>query len=50
MLNILSNYLGVAKKEFGYAGFKDKNAITIPTLISLPKKYEERLKEFSHPH
>jgi tRNA pseudouridine13 synthase len=47
MLDILSSYLGIAKKEFGYAGLKDKNAITIQ-YISLPKKYQDRLKNFSH--
>ncbi len=47
MLDILSNYLGIKKKEIGYAGLKDKNAITIQ-YISLPKKYQERLKSFEH--
>ncbi len=47
-LDILSNHLGIKQKEFGYAGLKDKHALTVQYL-SLPKKYEERLKDFSHP-
>ena len=47
MLDIFSNYLGVAKKEIGYAGLKDKHAITIQ-YISLPKKYEQKLLDFNH--
>ncbi len=42
MLDIISNYLGIKKREIGYAGLKDKNAITIQ-YISLPKKYEKRI-------
>ena len=34
-------------REFGYAGLKDKNAMTIQH-ISIHKKYEEALKNFSH--
>jgi len=49
MLDILSNFLGVAKKEFGYAGLKDKHAITTQ-YISMPKRIEEKLKNFSHPN
>ena len=47
MLDILSNYLGIGKREFGYAGLKDKNAVTVQ-YISLPRKYEERLAKFEH--
>ena len=47
-LDILSNYLGIPKREFGYAGLKDKNAITIQ-YISLPKKYKDKIEEFKHP-
>ncbi len=47
MLDILSNHLGIAKREFGYAGLKDKNAITIQ-YISLPKKYKDKLDSFEH--
>ena len=47
MIDIISNYLGIKKKEIGYAGLKDKNAITIQ-YISLPKKYKEKLKRLEH--
>ncbi len=46
-LDILSNYLGIPKREFGYAGLKDKNAITIQ-YISLPKKYKDKIEKFEH--
>ncbi len=48
MLDIFSNYLGIAKREFGYAGLKDKSAITIQH-ISMPKRYKDKIKEFTHP-
>jgi tRNA pseudouridine13 synthase len=47
MLNILSAHIGVSKRELGYAGLKDKHAITIQ-YISLPKKYKESLESFEH--
>ena len=49
MLDIFSNYLGVSKREIGYAGLKDKHAVTIQ-YISMPRKYEAQLKDFSHPN
>jgi tRNA pseudouridine13 synthase len=48
MLNILSSHLGISKKDIGYAGLKDKNAITIQ-YISIPKKYENKINNFNHP-
>jgi tRNA pseudouridine13 synthase len=48
MLEIFSNHLGIRVKEIGYAGLKDKNALTVQ-YISLHKKYEEKLAAFSHP-
>ena len=45
-LDILCNSLGVKKKEIGYAGLKDKYALTIQ-YISIPAKYEERLSNLS---
>ncbi len=47
MLEILSNHLGVRIRDIGYAGLKDKDAMTIQ-YISVHKKYEEALKHFSH--
>ena len=46
-LDILSNYLGIPKREFGYAGLKDKHAITIQ-YISMPKRVESALDKFEH--
>ena len=48
MLQTLSSHLGIRLRDFGYAGLKDKEAMTIQ-YISFNKKYEERLKDFSHP-
>ncbi len=48
VLDILSSNLGIPKKEIGYAGLKDKNATTIQ-YISIPKKYEKKLANFSNP-
>ncbi len=47
MLDVISSFLGVKKRDIGYAGLKDKHAITTQ-YISLPKKYEDRLKGFNH--
>ncbi len=47
LLEILSSHLGVKTRDIGYAGLKDKNAMTIQ-FVSLHKKYEDALKSFSH--
>ncbi|NOQ29969.1 MAG: tRNA pseudouridine(13) synthase TruD [Helicobacteraceae bacterium] len=47
MLELLASYLGIQSKEFGYAGLKDKNALT-KQYISIHKKYEEKLEDFKH--
>jgi len=47
MIDIFSNSLGIAKREIGYAGLKDKHAITIQ-YISLPKKVAAKLEDFEH--
>lgn len=46
-IEVLSKFLNCSTREFGYAGLKDKNAMTIQSL-SIHKKYEEALKSFSH--
>ncbi len=46
-VEIIANFLGCNRREIGYAGLKDKNAMTIQS-ISIHKKYEEKLKDFSH--
>ncbi|MRI82995.1 MAG: tRNA pseudouridine(13) synthase TruD [Nitratiruptor sp.] len=48
MLQILSEHLGVKIRDIGYAGLKDKNALTYQ-YISLPRSFQERLQRFSHP-
>lgn len=44
LIKILSSTLGVSSKEIGYAGLKDKNALTTQAL-TLPKKFEEVLSK-----
>jgi len=47
MLNVLADHLGIRRRDIGYAGLKDKHAMTIQ-YISLPAKLEERLSSFTH--
>ncbi len=47
MLHIFSQILGVKIAELGYAGLKDKNALTTQ-FISLPKKYAPLLEKNTH--
>ncbi|HEA6928556.1 TPA: tRNA pseudouridine(13) synthase TruD [Campylobacter lari] len=46
-LRILSEQSGVKMKDFGYSGLKDKQGLTFQ-YISMPKKFEESLKNFKH--
>ena len=46
-LQIFSDFLGCKQREIGYAGLKDKNAMTIQ-YISIPRKLEEKFKTFKH--
>lgn len=46
-IEILANYLQCSTREFGYAGLKDKNAMTVQH-ISVHRKYEDALKSFNH--
>lgn len=48
MIAAIANYLGIKQKEIGYAGLKDKHAMTMQ-YISLPAKYEAKLETFDHP-
>lgn len=48
MVEILSNQIGCKSRDIGYAGLKDKNAMTIQ-YISLPRKFEEQVEQFVHP-
>jgi len=47
MIKIISEYTGVKIRDIGYCGLKDKYGTTTQH-ISLDKKYEQRLKNFSH--
>lgn len=46
-VQIFSEQLGCKARDIGYAGLKDKNAMTIQH-ISLPKSVEENIEKFSH--
>jgi len=48
MLRSISDRVGVKLRDIGYAGLKDKNALTYQ-YISIPKRYEKALQNFSHP-
>lgn len=48
-VQIIANFLGCKPRDIGYAGLKDKNALTVQS-ISIHKQYEEKLKTFSHPN
>ena len=47
MIAILAEHLGIKQREIGYAGLKDKHALTMQYL-SLPAKHEAALSAFSH--
>ncbi len=47
LVSIIAKYLGIQNKEIGYAGLKDKHAMT-KQYISLHKKYEEKMDDFKH--
>jgi tRNA pseudouridine13 synthase len=47
MIDRIANHLGIKARDIGYAGLKDKNAMT-KQYISIMKKYEEKLESFSH--
>ncbi len=47
MLDIISARTGIKKKDFGYAGLKDKEALTYQ-YISFNKKYDASFDNFEH--
>ena len=47
MLKVLSSVTGIKEREFGYAGLKDKDGMTIQ-YISMPKIKEATLENFHH--
>ena len=46
MVGQIARYLGIKNREIGYAGLKDKHAMTLQ-YISIHKKYEEALENFN---
>ena len=47
LVSLIAKHLGIKNKEIGYAGLKDKHAMT-KQYISILKKYEDKMDEFSH--
>lgn len=47
LVSLLAKHLGIKSREIGYAGLKDKNAMT-KQYISLHKSHERKLESFSH--
>ena len=47
MLDVISNHLGIRRRDIGYAGLKDKHAMTIQH-ISILAVHEEKLATFVH--
>jgi tRNA pseudouridine13 synthase len=47
MLKIISEQIGVKLRDIGYAGLKDKNALTYQ-YISIPKKFENDVTKLNH--
>jgi tRNA pseudouridine13 synthase len=47
MIGQIARYLGIKNKEIGYAGLKDKHAMT-KQYISIHKKHEEAIDNFLH--
>ncbi len=47
MLDIISGYIGIKRRDIGYAGLKDKYAMTIQS-VSVPAKYQDKLENFKH--
>ncbi|MCH9814459.1 MAG: tRNA pseudouridine(13) synthase TruD [Epsilonproteobacteria bacterium] len=47
MLSHLSEVTGVKVRDFGYAGLKDKDGMTIQH-VSMPKKFEASLEKLNH--
>ncbi len=47
MIGIFARYLGIKNRDIGYAGLKDKHAMT-KQYISIHKQHEEALENFEH--
>ena len=49
MVGVLSDHIGVKSRDIGYAGLKDKNAMTVQ-YISLHRNFEDKVDTFEHPN
>lgn len=47
MLDVLSNHMGIRRRDMGYAGLKDKHAMTIQ-YVSVLGIHQEKLNTFTH--
>ena len=47
MLDAISNHVGIRRRDMGYAGLKDKHAMTMQ-YVSIMAIHEEKLKAFTH--
>ncbi|HHO42786.1 MAG TPA: tRNA pseudouridine(13) synthase TruD [Epsilonproteobacteria bacterium] len=47
MIAIIAKYLGINRQDIGYAGLKDKHAMTLQ-YISIPAKFESQINNFLH--
>ena len=45
MLNRISSFTGIKKRDIGYAGLKDKEGLTVQW-ISVPRKYRDEINKF----
>ena len=48
MIRVIANYLKIKQRDIGYAGLKDKHAMTMQYISLLAKDNEEKLKRFNH--
>jgi tRNA pseudouridine13 synthase len=49
LIRVISEQTGVKTRDVGYAGLKDKQAMTIQSL-TLPARFGDRLEKMSHPY
>ncbi|NOZ90033.1 MAG: tRNA pseudouridine(13) synthase TruD [Epsilonproteobacteria bacterium] len=48
MIGAIARYLNIKTKDIGYAGLKDKHAMTMQYISILARGNEDRLKDFTH--
>jgi len=48
MISAIAKYCKIKQRDIGYAGLKDKNAMTMQYISLLAKDNEEKLKTFNH--